>query len=155
MKFLTSLTLTVCVLSILHTAMMMLVPDRFRRELRAVLSLISFVTLGAVILGADFSDVASRFQNLTFDETAYTRDSLIQRDLEDRIAEYIGAVLLEKGIECKKIEVRTTIDEQRRISITKASLWCDKSYESDDAAITSLVKMKIGDIEVNTTYEDS
>ena len=155
MKFLTSLTLTVCVLSVIYTAMMMLVPDRFRRELRSVLSLITVVTLGAVILGADFSDVSARFENLSFDSGTYTRDQLVQSELETRIADYIGSLLSEQGISCKKITVGTTIDEQRRISITKASLTLDTAYQAQEAAITSLIRKNIGEIEVKITYEDS
>lgn len=155
MKFLTSLTLTVCTLSILYTAMMMLVPDRFRRELRSVLSLIAVVTLGAVIVGADFSDVSARFENLSFENGVYSRDSLVQAELEARIADCISDILSERGITCKKITVGTTIDELRRISITKASLTLDESFQAQDALITSLISAKIGDIEVNITYEDS
>ena len=155
MRFLTSLTLTVCVLSILYTAMMMLVPDRFRRELRSVLSLITVVTLGAVILGADFSDISARFENLSFETGAYTRDQLIQNELETRIADYISTILYEHGISCKKITVGTTIDPERRISITKASLTVENTYLQQDALITSLIKQNIGDIEVKITYEDS
>lgn len=155
MRFLTSLTLTICTLSILYTAMMMLVPDRFRRELRSVLSLISVVTLGAVILGADFSDVNARFNSLSFDGSVSSRDRLIQSELETRIADYISTVLSEHGISCKKITVGTTIDEQRCISITKASLAVDESFRTQDALITSLIVNKIGDIEVKITYEDS
>lgn len=155
MRFLTSLTLTVCILSILYTAMMMLVPDRFRRELRSVLSLIVVVTLGAVILGADFSDISARFENLSFDSGTYSRDQLIQTELETRISDYIGTLLDEQGISCKKITVGTTIDELRRISITKASLTLDSAYQAREALITSLISKNIGDIEVNITYEDS
>ena len=155
MKFLTSLTLTVCTLSILYTAVMMLVPDRFRRELRSVLSLITAVTLGAVIIGADFSDISARFESLSFESASYSRDDLVQADLEARIADYILSVLSDRGITCKKISVGTTIDEQRRISITKASLTLEKSFQAQDALITSLISAKIGDIEVNITYEDS
>lgn len=155
MRFLTSLTLTVCVLSILYTAMMMLVPDRFRRELRSVLSLITVVTLGAVILGADFSDISARFENLSFETGNYSRDQLIQNELETRIADYISTILSERGISCKKITVGTTIDSERRISITKASLTVENTYLQEDALITSLIKENIGDIEVKITYEDS
>ena len=155
MKFLTSLTLTICVLSILYTAMMMLVPDRFRRELRSVLSLIVVVTLGAVIIGADFSDISARFENLSFESGSYSRDRLIQSELETRIADYISTLLTEQGISCKKITVGTTIDELRRISITKASLALDSVYRAQESIVTSTIQKNIGDIEVNIAYEDS
>lgn len=155
MMFLTDLTLTICVLSLICTALMMLVPDRFRREIRSVIALIAAVTVCAMLLGVDISDISSELGTLSFNKDLATHDRLVQDELEGRISEYIASFLLEDGIECKKVEVRTTIDEQRRISITEASLELDDRDRDRESKARSLIREKIGEIDVKISYEES
>lgn len=155
MKFLTNITLTVCVLTVVCTVLMMLVPDRFRREIRSVISLIAAVTIGAMLIGADFEDISYGLENLRFDSEAASHDRLVQDELETRIGEYIASFLSEEGVECKKVSVRTTIDEQRRISITEASLRLDVSASELDSFVRALIGEKIGEIDVKISYEES
>ena len=155
MSFLKHITLTVCVLSIIYTVLMMLVPDRFRRELRSVLSLLVVVSIGAMLLGADLSDISSEFSGISFSTELSSHDYLVQSELEERLAEYIESFLAEEGTFVKKVSVGTTIDEQRRISITKASLILDEADTGREQRIRALIEEKIGKIEVEISYEDS
>lgn len=155
MRFLRDITMTVCILSLIYTALMMLVPDRFRRELRTVLAMTAAVTLGAMLLGADMSDISTQFGGLSFDAEDIQYKNMVQSELEARLEEYITTLLSESGTEVKKLTVRTTIDEQNRISITEASLELDGVYRGQEAQIRGLLSEKIGDIEVKISYEDS
>lgn len=152
MKFLSGLCFTVCVMSIVYTALMMLAPDRFRREIKGVFALVAVITVFSSFLHADLSDISEGLAGIDFERESYSRDELVKAELEERVAEYIKSFLAEEGIECKKISVRTTIDEQRRISISEASLEADLSQSGAEDLIRSLIAEKIGGIEVNIIY---
>lgn len=154
MKLILNLTLTVCVLSLASTALLMLVPDRYRREIRSVMSMVAVVSVGAMILGADFSDIPA-LSGMDFDSHLATSDALVQKNLENRLSDYIYTFLAEEGIPAKKVEVRTTIDNSRSIFITKASLWLDPASAQLEPLAEAKIKEKIGDIEVQIIYEDS
>lgn len=154
MKTLTSLTLAISVLAILRTAVIMLAPDKYRREMKGIISLIIVITVGSIITGMDFS-----FDGLNADKPGYNlslnaHDRLLQDELEGRIEEYIGNFLNEEGIECKKIEVTTNIDDARCIFITEASLTLDERYRENEPYITSLIEDKIGKIGIKIFYGD-
>lgn len=155
MKFLSEITLTVCVLSVICTVMMMLVPDRYRRDIRSVVSLIAAIAIIASVLGADFSDIGADFESISFQSGVETRNSLIQSDVEKRLEDYMTSFLAEKGIKCKNIRVRTTIDEQNSIFITEAELLLDSSDKEREPFIRSILAEKIGEIDVKISYGDS
>lgn len=154
MKLITNLTFTVCVLSLCSTALLMLVPDRYRREIRSVVSLVAAVSVGAIILGADYSDFPA-FPAYGLDSSLAASDELVQKELEARLSGYLQTLLEEEGVSAKKVQVRTTIDNSRSIFITKASLWLDQSSAGLAPFAESKIKEKIGDIEVEIIYEDS
>lgn len=155
MSFLRSAALTVCLLSVICTLFMMLVPDRYRRDIRSVISLIAAVAVISLILGADFSDISSGFESPDFQSGAEARNQLVQRELESRVGDYIASFLGEEGINCKNISVRTTIDGQNSIFITDVGLWLDPSDEEREPLVRSLIAKKIGTAEVSISYEDS
>ena len=155
MRFLLGLTLTVCTVSVISTALMMLAPDRFRREIKAVISLITAVALCSAILKTDFSGLAEKFSLPDFDSEAVSNDRLIQGELESRISEYLQSLLEEEGIDVKKVSVGTTIDGNRRISITKASLRLGSEEKPREEQVRSLIAQKIGQIDVEIYYEGS
>lgn len=154
MKLITNLTLTICVLSLCSTAILMLAPDRYRREIRSVVSLVTVVSVGAIILGADYSDLPA-LPAYDFDAPLAASDELVQRELESRLSDYLFTFLEEEGITAKKVEVGTTIDNSRSIFITKASLWLDHDSAELVPFAEAKIKEKIGDIEVKIIYEDS
>ncbi|MBQ8395706.1 MAG: hypothetical protein IJX54_01760, partial [Oscillospiraceae bacterium] len=58
----------------------------------------------------------------------------------------------DEGIVSEKVSVDTTIDENRCISITKASIELGSEYEKDEIIVINLIKSKIGDIEVSLSF---
>ncbi len=155
MNALKTLALAICVLSAAYTVLMMLVPDRYRSELRSVLSLAALVTVGAIALGADFDGISPGLSDLGRYNAEFSGDSLVQAELEARVSDYLSTLLSERGIECKKVSVGTTIDAQRRIFITKASLRLDRAFGPREAEVRALIDEKIGEIEVEIVYEES
>lgn len=153
MKLISNLTLTVCVLSLASTVILMLVPDRFRREIRSVVSLVAVVSVGAIILGADYSDLPA-LPKADLDPQPAASDELVRLELESRLSDYVFTLLEEEGITVKKVEVGTTIDNSRSIFITKASLWLDPASERLAPLAEAKIKEKIGDIEVQIIYGD-
>lgn len=154
MNLLKNITFVICVLSVGYTAVMMLVPDRFRAEIRSVFALAGVVTVVGMTAGADMSELPQKFAD--FDESGIVseNDLLIQAELEARVGEYLESLLREEGIICKKVSVGTTIDSLRRISITEADIWLDGGYADREGDIKELVRNKIGDIGLNINYED-
>lgn len=155
MTFLKNMTLAICVLSLAHTAIMMLVPDRFRSEMRSVTALIAVVTLSSMFIHADISDISLELGKISFESKAVSRNELVQRELESRISEYIASFLEEDGVRIKKVSVGTTIDEQYSIFITEVGLILDPSESSREEQIRGTVTEKIGDIEVKIGYEEN
>ena len=154
MSFLRNITLLICTASLIYTAVLMLVPDRFRREIRSVLALAAAVAVGAVITNADLSDLSGVFGEINMPQSLESRDSLIQEELEERLCDYLESLLSEQGINVKKPTVGTTIDGQRRISITDAGIELDSVYRERESEIRALIGEKIGEIEVKISYED-
>lgn len=154
MSFLKTFTLAVCGLSVVGSVAMMLVPDRFRREMRAVIAISAFAAVAALVSGADFSDISSglSFGEKPLDSPSY--EQLVCEELEAQVADYIESFLKEAGIDCKKVAVGTTIDGQYRIFITEASLKLDPSEKDKEDLARALIKEKIGEIKVEISCED-
>ena len=144
MSFLKNAVLTVCMLSVISTLFMMLVPDRFRRDIKSVISLI-----------ADFSDLGTDFNSIEFQQSTASRNRLIQSEVESRAADIIASFLEENGISCKNIAVRTTIDGQNSIFITETDILLDSSEKEREQFVRSIIAERVGDIEVKIRYEDS
>lgn len=154
MNLLNNITFVICVLSVGYTAVMMLVPDRFRAEIRSVFALAGVVTVVGMAAGADMSELPQKFADFEESGIVSENDRLIQAELEARVGEYLESLLREEGIICKKVSVGTTIDSLRRISITEADIWLDSGYADREGDIKELVRNKIGDIGLNINYED-
>lgn len=154
MKFFTQTVLAAAVLGTLHILLLALAPDKYRREIKAIISLITVITIASLLSGADFSDITSSLKEIELSESVYSNDELVKKDLEGRIEQYLEALLSEQGIECKKISVGTTIDESRRIFITKASLRLSEEYSDREPEIRELIKTRIGEIGTEISYED-
>lgn len=154
MNLLNNITFVICVLSVGYTAVMMLVPDRFRAEIRSVFALAGVVTVVGMAAGADMSELPQKIADFEESGIVSENDRLIQAELEARVGEYLESLLREEGIICKKVSVGTTIDSLRRISITEADIWLDSGYADREGDIKELVRNKIGDIGLNINYED-
>lgn len=154
MDFICKITLLISCLAIVQTLLSLLAPDKYRREIRAILSLSAVIALAAAASNADFSGISSDFSDIRITENGFNSDDLIKKELEGKIADYIGSFLEEEGIICKKIEVISTIDADRRISITEASLELDEKYRERLPYITTLIEEKIGKIKIDICCGD-
>lgn len=154
MTFLKDLTLAVCVLSAIHTVLMMLAPDRYRQELRTVVALAAAVTVCGFMLRADLSELSFGISELDPDSVSDQRNSLVQRELENKIEQYISSFLEESGTECKKVSVRTTIDGQSCIFITEVEITLDPDG-IDIQHVKEAVREKIGDVDVKIISGES
>ena len=154
MKFLTETVFLVSSLSAVNALLLMLAPDRYRREVKAVLSLIIAASVIGTFINADFSDISGFTYAPDLSGAGYSSDEAVKKELSGRIADYIGSLMDERGISCKKIEVETSIDENRSIFITKASLWLGPDQAESEPRISSLILSKIGDIDIEFIYED-
>lgn len=154
MKTLAELAFTVSLLSAINALILMLAPDRYRREIKAVLSLIIVASVFSVISGADFTLLPEGTLRGLDDNIKFSADIAVQRELENKVSEYIGGLLDERGIEYKNISVETSIDADRRIFITKASLRLSPQLRDSEELISSIIEEKIGKIDREFIYED-
>lgn len=155
MTLLRNLTLSVCILSLVHTVLIMLVPDRFRGEIRSVTALIIAVTVAGFMLNADFSDIPSGLGMQDFDSALETRNDLVKSELEAKVGEYIVSLLGQQGIESEKVSVRTTIDGQNSIFITEVSITLSQNDSPREESVRALVRDRIGDVDVEILYGDN
>ncbi len=144
MKTLVTVTLLISVLAVVNTLVLSLSPDRYRREFRAMLSLMSLAAIGSVLLGADFSDISSRFEDIALPDMSIKRDEAITSELDKKLQEYLFTCLAEKGIAPENIFIETTIDAERRIFITKARITLPAGYSGREGEIKSLLDGILG-----------
>ena len=154
MDFLKDLTLTVCVVSLGCAVLLMLVPDKFRGELRSVLSLAAAVTVCAMLLGADFTEFSADLGDISFYPETSERAELICADLDGRLSAYAEEILKSEGIDFKKVSVRTTIDGQNSISITEVGVELPGYEQTRADEVRALISEKIGPLKINIRCED-
>lgn len=147
-----NLIFSLSVLVVLQFIFSMLAPERYRSAIKMALSLITVAVVSAGIFKIDFSDIYSSFPSINTELSSYESDQLILDELNSKLSEYISLLLEDKGIVSKKVSVDTTIDENRCISITKASIELGSEYEKDEIIVINLIKSKIGDIEVSLSF---
>lgn len=152
MTALRNLIFSLGVLVVLQFIFSTLAPERYRTAIKMALSLITVAVVSAGILKIDFSDIYSSFPSINTELSSYESDQLILDELNSKLSEYIASQLEDEGVVSEKVSVDTTIDENRCISITKASIELGSEYEKDEAIIISLIKSKIGDIEVSISF---
>ena len=152
MTALKNLMLSLSALFVLQFLFSLLAPEKYRPTIKMALSLIAVAVVSAGILKIDFSNIYSSFPSINTELSSYESDQLILDELNSKLSEYIASLLENEGIVSEKISVDTTIDENRCISIIKASIVLGSEYEKDEAIIIGLIKSKIGDIEVSISF---
>lgn len=152
MTALKNVTLGLAALYIIRFLFSLLAPEKYRNAIKTVLSLIAVVTVAVGIVNVDLSDIYSQFRSIGGDISFSEADSLILGELNGKLSDYICSLLSEEGIESEKVSVVTTIDENRCISITKASITLGSEYKNDEYAVRNLIRNKIGDIELIISF---
>lgn len=157
MTFLKNLTLSICVLSVVYLIVSMLSPDRYKRQIRAVLSLICAVTVAGVILGSADEDFDTGIdingsQSLSGSQEYAT--NLILSELESKLDEQIGNMMLQSGVPVQKISVKTNIDDEGSIFISEISMTVDGSKDEYEQKIKGITSEKIGEVSMNLTFSE-
>ncbi len=155
MIFLKNLTISICVLSLMYFIIMLITPDRYKRQLRSLISIIAAVTIGGIVLGADFSfDGIPQIESESLNGSVSYADQLVISELEKRLEEQIGKMIQEAQIPMEKISVETNIDDDNCIFISKISMTIGGSREKYEAEAIRLVETKIGDISIDLTFSE-
>ena len=153
MTFLRNITLTIAILSVINVVLSLLVTDKYRKQMQIILSIISAISIAGLLLNADFSDISTITWDLNFEDygTSYTDKAVID-ELNERLAEHIHSVIKENGIDMKNVSVKTNIDDERCIFISKISLTI--SNEGDKEAVNRIIERNVGSMEVEITVSE-
>ena len=153
MTFLRNITLTIVILSVINVVLSLLVTDKYRKQMQVILSIISAISIAGLLLNADFSDISTITWDLNFEDygTSYTDKAVID-ELNERLAEHIHSVIKENGIDVKNVSVKTNIDDERRIFISKISLTI--TNEGDKEAVNRIIERNVGSTEVEITVSE-
>ena len=155
MSTIMNISAAICVLSLLHTIIALLSPERFRRQLGIVMSIISALVIGSMVLGADISfDDIELPDTGTFEQSYEKANELVVQELEDRLSEFVSKLMNERGIPAEKISVKTTIDESGSISISEVSMTVNGSKEVNGEKITDIIKNEIGKVKLTLEYSE-
>lgn len=119
MGLLKNITVSVCLLSLVYSVMMLLTPDRFKRQMKSVISIITAVTMGGLIIsGGNAEDIFSSINIPSIGESQ-SSNTAVMRELEERLNEQIQKLMEENGIPIEKIDVSVDIDRDNCIFISK------------------------------------
>ncbi len=155
MSTIMNISAALCVLSLLHTIIALLSPERFRRQLSIVMSIISALVIGSMFLGADISFDEIELPNTdTFEQSYEKANELVVQELEDRLSEYVSNLMDEMEVPAEKISVKTTIDKSGSISISEVSMTVNGSKEVYGAKITEIIKSEIGKVKLTLEYSE-
>ena len=153
MTFLRNITLTIVILSVINVVLSLLVTDKYRKQMQVILSIISAISIAGLLLNADFSDISTITWDLNFEDygTSYADKAVID-ELNERLAEHIHSVIKENGIDVKNVSVKTNIDDERCIFISKISLTI--TNEGDKEAVNRIIERNVGSTEVEITVSE-
>lgn len=154
MGLLKNITISVCVLSLVYCIMMLLTPDRFKRQMKSVISIITAVTLGGLIIsGGNAEDIFS-WINIPSIGEGQSSNAAVMRELEARLNEQIQKLMVENGIPVEKIDVSVDIDGDNCIFISKLAAQISGSQKLYEEKVRSLVKTDIGDVNLEIAFTE-
>ena len=155
MTFLKNITISICILSLVYSVFMLLTPDRFNRQIRVVISLITAVVIGGIVLGIseipedifglDIPDAAGDFMN---------RQELVIKELEAELAKQITLIFAENEVPTENIYLKTDIDGDNCIFISELVVTVKGGREEFEEKAESIIKSRIGDIEHRIIYTE-
>lgn len=155
MSFLKNITVSICILSLVYSIFMLLTPDRFHRQIRVVISLITAVVIGGIVLGIkDYSGGISGMDIPEVGEGFINRQELVLEELESRLANEITSIFTENGVPTENIFLKTDIDGDNCIFISELEVTVSGRREDYEQKAESLIKSRIGDIEYRIIYTE-
>lgn len=154
MGLLKNIAVSVCVLSLVYCIMMLLTPDRFKRQMKSVISIITAVTMGGLIIsGSSGEDIFSSINIPSIGESQ-SSNAAVMRELEVRLSEQIQRLMEENGIPVEKIDVSIDIDGDNCIFISKLAAQISGSQKLYEEKVRSLVKSDIGDVNLEIAFTE-
>ena len=154
MGLLKNIAVSVCVLSLVYCIMMLLTPDRFKRQMKSVISIITAVTMGGLIIsGSSGEDIFSSINIPSIGESQ-SSNAAVMRELEARLSEQIQRLMEESGIPVEKIDVSVDIDGDNCIFISKLAVQISGSQKLYEEKVRSLVKSDIGDVNLEIAFTE-
>ncbi len=154
MGLLKNITVSVCVLSLVYCVMMLLTPDRFKRQMKSVISIITAVTMGGLIISGGSGDDTFSSINIPSIGESQSSSAAVMRELETRLNEQIQKLMAENGIPAEKIEVRVDIDGDNCIFISRLTATISGSQKLYEEKVRSLVKSDIGDVNLEIVFTE-
>ena len=154
MGLLKNIAVSVCVLSLVYCIMMLLTPDRFKRQMKSVISIITAVTMGGLIIsGSGGEDIFSSI-NIPSIGKSQSSNAAVMREFEVRLSEQIQRLMEENGIPVEKIDVSIDIDGDNCIFISKLAAQISGSQKLYEEKVRSLVKSDIGDVNLEIAFTE-
>ncbi len=154
MGLLKNITVSVCVLSLVYSVMMLLTPDRFKRQMKSVISIIMAVTMGGLIINAGNGEDIFSSINIPSIGESQSSNAAVMRELEARLNEQIQKLMEENGIPIEKIDVSVDIDGDNCIFISKLEAQISGSRKLYEEKVRSLVKSDIGDVNLEIVFTE-
>ncbi len=154
MEFLKNITISVCALSLVYSIMMLLTPDRFKRQMKSVISVIIAVTIGGIILHGGYDDdFLSSLEIPSFDARSSSNEMMLT-ELEARLNVQIEKLIEEKGIPVEKVETDIDIDADNCIFISRLLIEVNGAKSEYEEKLRSIVKSDIGDVNLETAFAE-
>lgn len=154
MEVLKKMTMSICVLSLVYSIMMLLTPDRFKRQVRSVLSIITAITIGGIILNGGSWDGIFSSLDIPSAGTAESADRLVISELQARLNVQIKKLIEEKGVPLEKVDTVIDIDEDNCIFISRLLLEVNGTKSEYEERIRNVVKSEIGDVNLETVFTE-
>ncbi len=154
MALLKNITISICSLSLVYSIMMLLTPDRFKRQVKSVLSIVTAVTIGGVILRGGFDDGFLSSLQIPSVGGGETVSEQTIAELEMRLNEQIKKLIEEKGVPTEKVEVNIDIDKDNCIFISRLFVEVGGTRSEYEERVRNIVNTQIGDVRLEAAFTE-
>lgn len=155
MTLLKNITFAVCVMSLVYVVLGLLTPERYRRKMKTVVSTLSALAVAGTFLGNDFAISSEKiFKDGELSLGGISQTDMVLSELDLKLADYLLPYYKEKGIPIEKITVKTNIDGEGCIFISKISLTVSGKKELYEDAIKRLTADNIGKVSLEMSFSE-
>lgn len=154
MTLIKTVTMSICILSLIYVTLMLLTPERYKQKMRSVVSVLSALIIAGALLKVDFtaSDTPAKYPDIPTD--GINQSDMVVAELEKRLEQSIGDIYRQNGIPVQKISVETNIDSDNCIFISKISLTVDADSSVSEQRIKKITYDEIGDISLQISFSE-
>lgn len=142
-----NITLSICIISLVYSILILLTPDRFHRQAKIIISLITAAVIGGILL--NFKDLPDNLLGIGItseDGHFVNRQDLVVGALEEELTRQITMIFTENSVPIEKIYLKTDIDGDNCIFISELVITVKGERESYGDIPESIVKSRIGDV---------